>query len=212
MRTPRQSSSPFAGRGCKMGISVKVMVWINAPKAGIVGFTIFPGKPENSGKIPVNWESKNLGKSTPLHPTSNWFRLVPKQVGTYSTMRKYIWDLFHTTNIALGPIPPLQYFKWDLFHLCNISSGTYSTFSIFQVGPIPQSQKSFWDLFHSLNFFFKHHGWNRSQLEVEKVPIILGPIPPPIGTYSTLKLCGTNSKLNKKWDLFHRFNWDLVHL
>ena len=118
-------------------------------------------------------------------------------------MRKYIWDLFHTANIALGPIPPLQYFKWDLFHLCNISSGTYSTFSIFQVGPIPQSQKSFWDLFHSLNFFFKHHRWNRSQLEVEKVPIILEPIPPPIGTYSTLKLCGTNSTIRKKWDLFH---------
>ena len=32
---------------------------------------------------------------------------------------------------------------------------------------------------------------------MEKVPIILGPIPPPIGTYSTLKLCGTNSTLKK---------------
>ena len=143
MRTPRQSSSPFAGRGCKMGISVKVMVWINAPKAGIVGFTIFPGKPENSGKIPVSRESKNLGKLTPLHPTSYWFCLVPKQVGTYSTMRKYIWDLFHTMNIALGPIPPLQYFKWDLFHLFNISSGTYSTVSKIILGPIPQFELFF---------------------------------------------------------------------
>ena len=200
-----QSSSPFAGRRCKMEINVKVMVWINAPKAGIVGFTIFPGISRESLKIPEKflfpgnlkiWENRHhyiqphidsalsQNKLEPIPPCANTF-------GTYSTLR-----ILH----------------WDLFHLCNISSGTYSTFWIFQVGPIPQSQKSFWDLFHSLNFFFKHHGWNRSQLEVEKVPIILGPIPPPIGTYSTLKLCGTNSTLRKKWDLFHRFNWDLVHL
>ena len=146
----------------------------------------FPGKPENSGKIPVSRESTNLGKSTPLHPTSfdsalsqNKLEPIPPCANTFGT---------YSTLLILD---------WDLFHLCNISSGTYSTFSIFQVGPIPQSQKSFWDLFHSLNFFFKHHGWNRSQLEVEKVPIILGPIPPPIGTYSTLKLCGTNSTLKK---------------
>ena len=76
-------------------------------------------------------------------------------------------------NIALGPIPQFQYFIWDLFHSLKIHFGTYSTV---------------W-------FFFNHHGWNWSQLGAEKVPIILGPFPPPIGTYSTLKLCGTNRVL-----------------
>ena len=39
----------------------------------------------------------------------------------------FIWDLFHSINIALGPIPHFQYFIWDLFHSLKIHFGTYST-------------------------------------------------------------------------------------
>ena len=189
MRTPRQSSSPFAGRGCKMGISVKVMVWINAPKAGIVGFTIFPGISRESLKIPEKflfpgnlkiWENRHhyvqphidsalsQNKLEPIPPCANTF-------GTYSTLR-----ILH----------------WDLFHLCNISSGTYSTFAIFQVGPIPPFQYFKWDLFHSLKnhfgtystvwtFFSNTTGgigpnwkWKKSQSFWDQFHPQLGPIPP----------------------------------
>ena len=110
-----QSSSPFAGRRCKMEINVKVMVWINAPKAGIVGFTIFPGISRESLKIPEKflfpgnlkiWENRHhyiqphidsalsQNKLEPIPPCANTF-------GTYSTLLILHWDLCHSFNIAL---------------------------------------------------------------------------------------------------------------
>ena len=52
----------------------------------------------------------------------------------------FIWDLFHTMNIALGPIPQFLYFIWDLFHNLKIHFGTYS-----------------------IDNFFKYSMWNWSQ-------------------------------------------------
>ena len=117
---------------------------------------------------------------------------------TYSTVCKSNSGPF---PLHLGPIPHYEY-----------CIGTYSTVSIFHLGPIPQSQNSFWDLFHTFIFFSNTMGRIGPNWEWKKSQSFWDHFHPPIGTYSTLKLCGTNSTLNKKWDLFHRFNWDLVHL
>ena len=52
---------------------------------------------------------------------------IPQYANQIWDLLHFIWDLFHTMNIALGPIPHFQYFIWDLFHSLKIHFGTYST-------------------------------------------------------------------------------------
>ena len=81
---------------------------------------------------------------------------IPQCANQIWDLLHFIWDLFHTMNIALGPIPQFQYFIWDLFHSIKIHFGTYSTVWFFfsntmgRIGPNWgwKKSQSFWDHFH----------------------------------------------------------------